>query len=74
MDLTATSHYDRKTATGPIYYYETPDDPCRAVCAACDYHCQREEWAGWTRLDPATLDGVDPTHCEHCGAPIPAEA
>jgi hypothetical protein len=48
--------------------FSTPDAPCQAVCPACTLASTPDDWEGWSELDPATLEGVEPTHCARCGA------
>jgi hypothetical protein len=49
-------------------YFHTPDNDCKAICATCAGQPGHEEWAAWVEMDPATLDGEEPIHCDQCGA------
>lgn len=49
-------------------YFRTSDDTCKAICSTCAGQPGHEEWAAWVEMDPATLDGEEPIHCDQCGA------
>jgi hypothetical protein len=48
-------------------YFRTSDDACKAICSTCAGQPGHEEWAAWVEMDPATLDGEEPIHCDQCG-------
>lgn len=51
-------------------YFSTPDSPCEAVCQTCTETSTRDDWEGWSELDPDIQECAAPTHCAHCGAPL----
>jgi hypothetical protein len=67
--MASSMHFTLKSFKGfAMRYFRTSDDTCKAICSTCAGQPGHEEWAAWVEMDPATLDGEEPIHCDQCGA------